>query len=97
MFRTPTALLVFLQGIPGCVPWGVIIVYFQDYLQADLGLSLERSAMVLTCFAIGGFGGQFVGGELGQRLYLAQAGRGVAHVHRRALICTAACAHAHNE
>ena len=69
VFRTPTALLVFLQGIPGCVPWGVIIVYLQDYLQADLGLSLERSAMVLTCFAIGGFGGQFVGGELGQRLY----------------------------
>jgi MFS family permease len=25
--------------------------------------------MVLTCFAIGGFGGQFIGGELGQRLY----------------------------
>jgi len=69
VFRTPTALLVFLQGIPGCVPWGVIIVYLQDYLQADLGLSLERSAMVLTCFAIGGFGGQFIGGELGQRLY----------------------------
>ena len=69
VFRTPTALLVFLQGIPGCVPWGVIIVYLQDYLQADLGLSLRQSAMVLTCFAIGGFGGQFVGGELGQRLY----------------------------
>ena len=69
VFRTPTALLVFLQGIPCCVPWGVIIVYLQDYLQADLGLSLERSAMVLTCFAIGGFGGQFIGGELGQRLY----------------------------
>jgi predicted MFS family arabinose efflux permease len=69
VFRTPTALLVFLQGIPGCVPWGVIIVYLQDYLQADLGLSLARSAMVLTCFAIGGFGGQFIGGELGQRLY----------------------------
>ena len=69
VFRTPTALLVFIQGIPGCVPWGVIIVYLQDYLQADLGLNLERSAMVLTCFAIGGFGGQFIGGELGQRLY----------------------------
>ena len=69
VFRTPTALLVFLQGIPGCVPWGVIIVFLQDYLRADLGLSLERSAMVLTCFAIGGFGGQFIGGELGQRLY----------------------------
>ena len=69
VFRTPTALLVFLQGIPGCVPWGVIIVFLQDYLRADLGLSLERSAMVLTCFAIGGFGGQAIGGELGQRLY----------------------------
>ncbi len=69
VFRTPTALLVFLQGIPGCVPWGVIIVFLQDYLRADLGLSLERSAMVLTCFAIGGFGGQFIGGEVGQRLY----------------------------
>jgi len=69
VFRTPTALLVFIQGIPGCVPWGVIIVFLQDYLRADLGLSLERSAMVLTCFAIGGFGGQFIGGELGQRLY----------------------------
>ena len=61
--------LSFCKGYQGCVPWGVIIVYLQDYLQADLGLSLERSAMVLTCFAIGGFGGQFIGGELGQRLY----------------------------
>ena len=57
VFRTPTALLVFVQGIPGCIPWGVIIVFLTDYLVSDLGLSVQKATMVLTCFTVGGFAG----------------------------------------
>jgi len=67
--RTPTVWLVFVQGIPGCIPWGVLIVFLNDYLHADCGLSVPAATSVLTAFTAGGFFGMAVGGELGQRLY----------------------------
>ena len=67
--RTPTVWLVFLQGIPGCIPWGIIIVFLNDFLHADLGLSVARATTVLSAFTVGGFGGMVVGGEVGQRLH----------------------------
>ena len=32
IFAVPTNCLVFLQGIPGCLPWSVIMVFLNDYL-----------------------------------------------------------------
>ena len=32
IFRNKTNMLVFLQGLPGCVPWGVMFAYFNDFL-----------------------------------------------------------------
>jgi hypothetical protein len=40
LFSTPTVLIIYLQGIPGCVPWGMIYVYLNDYLSADRGVQL---------------------------------------------------------
>ncbi|MEM7732227.1 MAG: MFS transporter, partial [Pseudomonadota bacterium] len=68
-FSTKTVWLVFLQGIPGCVPWGVVGVFLNDYLHVNQGLSVDNATFVLTFFAIGTFLGMVVGAELGQRLY----------------------------
>jgi len=70
LFTTPTVLLVFLQGIPGCVPWSIIGTYLNDFVHVNLHLSVQHATLVLTALAVGGFAGQLVGGEVGQRLYL---------------------------
>ena len=69
LLRTPTVLLIFVQGFPGCIPWGMIIVFLNDFLSNDKGMSVEAATAVLTCFGIGGLFGQFFGGWFGQRLY----------------------------
>lgn len=69
LLQTPTVLLIFIQGFPGCLPWGMIIVFLNDFLSNDKGMSVEAATAVLTCFGIGGLFGQFFGGWFGQRLY----------------------------
>jgi MFS family permease len=69
MFRTPSLLLVFLQGLPGCLPWGMIGVYLNDYLSSTRGLSVSAATIVLTCFNVGSIAGGVVGGVWGQRLF----------------------------
>ena len=40
---------MFLQGIPGCMPWGMISVYLNDYLHVD-----NKAPTVLDATAIEG-------------------------------------------
>ena len=35
LFRSPTVWLLLLQGVPGCVPWGVISAFLPDYLHVE--------------------------------------------------------------
>lgn len=70
LFSTPSFVLIILQGLPGCVPWGLIYVFLNDYFSSDRNLSIEKSTFALFLFAIGGFFGQLIGGSLGQYLYL---------------------------
>lgn len=69
LFSTKTVVLIYLQGFPGCIPWGMIYVYLNDYLSANRGLSVQSATMALTIFGIGGFFGQCFGGYAGQALY----------------------------
>lgn len=69
VFRTPTAVLAFLQGIPGTVPWGVFFVFLNDFYAQDKGYSVQ--AATLLVMAIGGAAilGGFLGGLAGNRIY----------------------------
>jgi predicted MFS family arabinose efflux permease len=69
LFQTTSAVLIFVQGFPGCLPWGMIFVFLNDYLSEDRGMSVQSATGVLTCFGVGGLFGQLFGGWLGQRLY----------------------------
>jgi MFS family permease len=69
LLRTPSALLVFLQGIPGCLPWGMVYTFLNDYFSNDRGMSVAAATLALTTFGIGGFAGMISGGLLGQWLY----------------------------
>ncbi|CAM9283181.1 unnamed protein product, partial [Phaeothamnion confervicola] len=66
---TPSVLLVFAQGIPGCVPWGVVGTYMNDFLQRQKGLSVTAASFVIFLFGIGGVIGAIIGGPLGSYLY----------------------------
>jgi MFS family permease len=75
ILQLPTARLVYLQGIFGCVPWAILGVYFNDFLQHDLNLTVHTSTLLMTTFGIGAALGQVGGGALGQRLYNADPRR----------------------
>ena len=79
LFTIPSNLLGFVQGIPGCVPWGVIISYFNDYLAQEKGLTVQEATEVMVVFGLANGVGAFVGGLLGQRVCTPLL---VAHAHR---------------
>jgi len=69
LLRLRTFWLLMLQGIPGCVPWGVIITFLPDYLHVDTGLTVHEATVVMGFLTIGQFAGNILGSEAGQRLY----------------------------
>lgn len=69
LFRIKTNLLVFLQGIPGTVPWGVFFIFLNDYLSQDKGYSVETATLIVTIIGGAAIFGGFLGGLMGHKLY----------------------------
>lgn len=69
LFQRPTLILALIQGIPGCVPWGVIGTYLNDYLTYDINFTSIEAAYVITALGTGIIIGQIIGGIAGQMLY----------------------------
>lgn len=69
IFRVRSNVLVFLQGIPGTVPWGVFFVFLNDFYAQEKGYPVEVATLIVM--AIGGAAilGGLVGGLVGGRLY----------------------------
>jgi len=60
---------VFLQGVPGSLPWGMIMVFLNDYLAQDQGLGVRRATGVLLAFGVASGVGTVAAGAAGQWLY----------------------------
>lgn len=69
LFKTPSVLIILCQGLPGCLPWGMIFVFLNDYLSSDRGMTVQGATAALTTFGLGGLVGQIFGGWFGQKLY----------------------------
>jgi predicted MFS family arabinose efflux permease len=69
IFQTPSVVIIFLQGFPGCLPWGMIYVFLNDYLSTNRHMTIEAATITLTSFGVGGIIGQLFGGYFGQKLY----------------------------
>jgi MFS family permease len=41
LLSTPTVILALLQGAPGCVPWGIVNTYLNDFLSQNRGMTVE--------------------------------------------------------
>lgn len=63
------AVVLLLQGLFGCLPWGVVQTYINDYLHQQKGLSVELATTVITVFGVGCAFGVIAGGAAGQALY----------------------------
>lgn len=50
LMATPTVLLSLLQGAPGCLPWGIVNTYLNDFLSENRGMTVEVSRICgLSC------------------------------------------------
>lgn len=65
IFRIKTNILVFIQGIPGCVPWGVFFIFLNDYLAQNKGFTVESATLIVMAAGafviLGGFAGGYIG------------------------------------
>jgi MFS family permease len=69
LLSTPTVLLSLFQGAPGCVPWGIVNTYLNDFLSVDRNMSVQYATFVVLLFGVGNFFGMLVGGYGGAYLY----------------------------
>jgi MFS family permease len=69
IFRIKTNLLVLIQGIPGCIPWGVFFIYLNDFYSQDKGFSVETATLIVMAGGAATLAGSFVGGLIGNKIY----------------------------
>lgn len=53
LLSTPTVLLALFQGAPGCIPWGIVNTYLNDFLSQDRGMTVQvraASLRVVSCY-----------------------------------------------
>jgi len=79
LLKTPTVVLVYLQGIPGSIPWGALLIFFNDFLIEEKNVKRATSSLVIVSFGIGAAIGSIFGGFLADRW-----------VNRKKLLCFAA-------
>ena len=44
--RTRSNLAVVLQGLPGSLPWGVLVTFLNDFLSQQKGLTVPQATLV---------------------------------------------------
>ncbi|MDM7274637.1 MAG: MFS transporter [Thermoprotei archaeon] len=71
--RTYTIVFLFLQGIPGTVPWGVIVFWSVTFMNVIWGLPESAGTLVVMAAGLGVLTGTLMGGLLSDVL----KGRGV--------------------
>jgi MFS family permease len=69
LFKIKSNILVFLQGIPGTVPWGVFFIYLNDFYSQDKGFSVEAATLIVMLIGAAAILGSFIGGLIGNRMY----------------------------
>lgn len=69
LFKIKTNILVFLQGIPGTVPWGVFFIFLNDFYSQDKGFSVQTATLIVMTVGGAAIIGAFIGGLIGNKLY----------------------------
>jgi MFS family permease len=69
LLSSKTVLLTLLQGAPGCIPWGIVNTFLNDYLSEDCGMTVQAATTTILFFGFGNFFGILIGGAGGDYLY----------------------------
>jgi MFS family permease len=69
VFKVKTNILAIFQGIPGCVPWGLLFVYTVQFYEQGKGVHVDQATALVGVFGISTILGVFIGGFLGKFLY----------------------------
>ncbi|WP_048159761.1 MFS transporter [Thermococcus barophilus] len=64
-FQTKTNLLIFLQGLSGTVPWGVLMYWLVSFLIVTRGMAKDTATFVLLILGIATVIGTLIGGFVG--------------------------------
>lgn len=70
LFKIPTNIWLFIQGIPGTIAWGIIPFYLITFYFRHKHYPIQLGTILLIILGIGTVLGKFVGGNLGNKLYL---------------------------
>lgn len=69
IFKNKTNVLNFIQGIPGCIPWGLLAFFLIPYYEIAKGFSKEAATVITMVIGLGSILGSILGGWLGDRIY----------------------------
>ncbi len=69
VFSVRTNVLAIFQGIPGCVPWGLLFVYMVQFYEQGKGVHVDQATAIVAAFGVFTIVGVFVGGFVGKALY----------------------------
>jgi len=69
LFKCPSVVLARFQGAPGCIPWGVVNTYLNDYLSTNRGMTVEGATLIILIFGVGNGAGVTFGGIGSTYLY----------------------------
>ncbi len=65
---TPTILFIILQGIPGTIPWGVIVFWAIAYMNVRWGLTESLATLIVMTAGLSMVIGNIIGGILADKL-----------------------------
>jgi len=69
IFKVKSNIILFLQGIPGSVPWGVFLIYLNDFYAQEKGFSVQIATIIIMAAGAGILIGGLVGGLIGNKIY----------------------------
>jgi hypothetical protein len=66
---SPTNIVIWAQAFPGNIPWGIALVFLNDFMCQDLELSMTAALMSINILAVLSLLGNLTGGLLGRYLH----------------------------
>jgi len=69
LFKVPTNMLAFLQGIPGTIPWGILPFFLVDFYRQAKGFDAEVATTLMLIYGMGATMGEIMGGYIGAAVY----------------------------
>ena len=69
VFKIRSNWLLFLQGLPGSMPWGVYTIYLHNILCVERKFSIDLASTLILVFGVGAALGSAVAGIICSFLY----------------------------